>query len=121
MDDRPFSSIIEFAESSHAHHQHQQRTLGWVGCGQVTSDSESCSDDLNLATDYQFKSFNHYFDEPIYSEPDPAPSQGLELATPSQGRYHCRQHDSEDSDYESFNVDTAGTEHGESGFTDLRN
>ena len=116
VDDRPFSSIIEFAESSHAHQQQQQRTLGWVGCGQVTSDSESCSDDLNLATDYQFKSFNHYFDEPIYSEPDPGPSQGLELATPSQGRYHCRQHDSEDSDYESFNVDTAGTEHGESGF-----
>ena len=111
MDDRPFSSIIEFAESSHAHQQ-QQRTLGWVGCGQVTSDSESCSDDLNLATDYQFKSFNHYFDEPIYSEPDPGPSQG---------RYHCRQHDSEDSDYESFNVDTSGTENGESGFTDLRN
>ena len=100
MDDRPFSSIIEFDESSHAQQQ-QERTLGWVSCARVTSDSDSGSDDLDLAPDYQFKSFNHYFDEPIYSEPDP---------TPSQGRYHCRQPDSEDSDYESFNVDTAGTE-----------
>ena len=105
VDDRPFSSIID--ESSHAQQQ-QERPLGWVSCARVTSDSDSGSDDLDLAPDYQFKSFNHYFDEPIYSEPDPAP--GLELASPSQGRYHCRQPDSEDSDYESFNVDTAGTE-----------
>ena len=73
MDDRPFNSIIEFDQSKQKlinTDASDDKTSVWVNCTQAANDSDDDDGDINFNSDYDFKSFNHYFEEPIYSEPD---------------------------------------------------
>ena len=93
-----------------------EKTGRWVNCTNAANDSD---DDPN---DHDFKSFNHYFDEPIYSEPDLDKQHAAgdeeeavdddtndplyDMLAITHARYHY-QAASTDSDYESFSVDKA--------------
>ena len=65
VDDRPFTSISDRSKEKLMNRVGGvEKTGRWVNCTNAANDSD---DD---PSDYDFKSFNHYFDEPIYSEPD---------------------------------------------------
>ena len=109
-DDRPFSSLVTSHRPPASTHLLVQ-----------SEDDEEIP--FNPSTDYDFKSFNHYFDEPIYTEPDckevtvtpddldvikPSPhsphSPLYDMLRMTGGRSHCLLLSS-DSDYESYSVD----------------
>ena len=110
-DDRPFNSLLNSSEP-------EQLRLVTASSGQLSEEESEIG--FNPNSDYDFKSFNHYFDEPIYTEPDCKEVTGnhdiIEPSQPSQpsplydmlsitaGRYQCRALSS-DSDYESYSVD----------------
>ena len=103
-DDRPFSSLVTSHRPPASTHLLVQ-----------SEDDEEIP--FNPSTDYDFKSFNHYFDEPIYTEPDCKevtgnhdvidvikPSPLYDMLSITAARYQCRALSS-DSDYESYSVD----------------
>ena len=109
-DDRPFNSIVEINQGTQRikNSANLEKTAKWVNCTYAANESD------NEYCDHNFKSFNHYFEEPIYSEPDlnkvPIRSEDddplYDMLSITQGSYHC-QPPSTDSDYESFSVDKA--------------
>ena len=115
-DDRPFNCLLNSAEPE------KLRLVGSTPTSDQLSEEES-EINFNPNTDYDFKSFNHYFDEPIYTEPDckevTVNHDVIDVIKPNQasqvgplydmlsitaGRYQCRPLSS-DSDYESYSVD----------------
>ena len=116
VDDRPFTSICDRSREKLMNRVGVEKTGRWVNCTNAANDSD---DD---PSDHDFKSFNHYFDEPIYSEPDLDKQHAAgdeeeavdddindplyDMLAITHARYHC-QAASTDSDYESFSVDKA--------------
>ena len=111
LDDRPFNSIANINQGKQRiiNSVNLEKTAKWVNCTYVANESD------NEYSDHNFKSFNHYFEEPIYSEPDlnkvPIRSEDdddpvYDMLSITQGSYHCKP-PSTDSDYESFSVDKA--------------
>ena len=98
LDDRPFNSIIEFDQSKQKlinTDDSEDKTSVWVTCTKAANDSDD--GDFNINSNYNFKSFSHYFDEPIYSEPDFKPKTEViseangphyDLLTITQGIHH---------------------------------
>ena len=127
-DDRPFNCLINSSEP-------EKLRLVAATSGQLSEEEEESEINFNPNTDYDFKSFNHYFDEPIYTEPDCKEVTGnhdvIDVIKPSQpslasplydmltitaGRYQCRALSS-DSDYESYSVDKVELDINNSGNT----
>ena len=109
-DDRPFNCLLNSSEPE------KLRLVGATSTSAEQSEEES-EINFNPNTDYDFKSFNHYFDEPIYTEPDckevtgnhdvidvTKPGPLYDMLSITAGRYQCRALSS-DSDYESYSVD----------------
>ena len=129
IDDRPFNFIVDDGKEKLIKtdkNDAAEKPLKWVNCATAKSDSEDS--DINISN--EFRSFNHYFDEPIYSEPifktnktsesllpgcdsevdyDPKTSTFYDFLRMTEGRYHCKT-SSTDSDYESFSVDKTDLE-----------
>ena len=120
FDDRPFSYLVDESKQKLISNDNQDSIARWVNCTTVHGHSDDDDDDIG----HDFKSFNHYFDEPIYSEPEFKTNHDIietkvdnkcsditkesttlyDILTITQGRYHCKSASS-DSDYESFSVD----------------
>ena len=119
-DDRPFNSLLSSSEP-------EQLRLVTASSGQLSEEESEIG--FNPNSDYDFKSFNHYFDEPIYTEPDCKevtgnhdvidvikPSPLYDMLSITAGRYQCRALSS-DSDYESYSVDKVELDITNSGIT----
>ena len=118
-DDRPFNCLLNSSEP-------EKLRLVAAASGQLSEEESEINFNPNN-TDYDFKSFNHYFDEPIYTEPDckevtgnhdvidlMKPSPLYDLLSITAGRYQCRALSS-DSDYESYSVDKVELDNTNSG------
>ena len=118
-DDRPFNSLLNSSEP-------EKLRLVTASSGHLSEEESEINFNPNN-TDFDFKSFNHYFDEPIYTEPDCKevtgnhdvidlikPSPLYDLLSITAGRYQCRALSS-DSDYESYSVDKVELDNNHSG------
>ena len=114
-DDRPFSSLVKSSDKERL-----------VTSSQLVQSEEDEDIHFNPSTSYDFMSFNHYFDEPIYTEPDSkevshvcddgikvrprkTSSPKYDMMTITAGTYHCKALSS-DSDYESYSLEKMDVE-----------